>query len=87
MLEALKDASATAFRMPPGVRLYRVNPSSGLPAGADGRAIYEAYKPGTEPGKNRNFGLQRMPGEERTSERGQGMRLPSAPAGGTGGLY
>src|SRR5262249_22763164 len=66
MMEALKDAPATAFRMPPGMRLYRVSPSTGLPAAAGAPAMYEAYKPGTEPGKNRNLGLQGVPGAERT---------------------
>ena len=27
-------------------------------------AIYEAYKPGTEPGHNRNLGLQHVPDED-----------------------
>src|SRR5713101_8116555 len=62
MIAALKDAPATAFRTPPGMRLYRVNPSSGLLT-AGGSAIYEAYTPGTEPGTNRNMGLQGAPGE------------------------
>ena len=37
MIAALKDAPATAFRTPPGMRLYRVSAATGLPAGA-GRA-------------------------------------------------
>jgi penicillin-binding protein 1A len=51
MIAALKDAPATAFRTPPGLRLYRVSAATGLPAGAKDAAIYEAYKPGTEPGQ------------------------------------
>jgi penicillin-binding protein 1A len=91
MIAALKDAPATAFRTPPGMRLYRVNPSNDTTAAAGGSAIYEAYKPGTEPGTNRNLGLQnvrsetpiRSPSDEMlTRERGSG-----APATGTGGLY
>ena len=58
MIAALKDAPATAFRTPPGMRLYRVSAATGLPAGAGEPAIYEAYKPGTEPGKNRDRGLR-----------------------------
>ncbi len=34
MIAALKDAPATAFRTPPGMRLYRVSAATGLPAGA-----------------------------------------------------
>ena len=94
MIAALKDAPATAFRTPPGMRLYRVSAATGLPAGAGEPAIYEAYKPGTEPGKNRDLGLQNeeeMPiaatGE--TEDAAQPMPLPrrGTPASGTGGLY
>ena len=96
MIAALKDAPPTAFRTPPGMRLYRVSASTGLPAGAGENAIYEAYKPGTEPGQNRNLGLQREPGDDETpiasmggSESGEAVRPPvrGAPASGTGGLY
>jgi penicillin-binding protein 1A len=37
MIAALKDAPATAFRPPPGLRLYRVNPSTGVLAGREVR--------------------------------------------------
>jgi penicillin-binding protein 1A len=96
MIAALKDAPATAFRTPPGMRLYRVSASTGLPAGAGEAAIYEAYKPGTEPGQNRNLGLQREPGDDEMPiastgglEGGEAVRPPvrGAPASGTGGLY
>jgi penicillin-binding protein 1A len=97
MITALKDAPATAFRTPPGMRLYRVSAATGLPVGAGQPAIYEAYKPGTEPGQNRNLGLQRTPGEDdeempvaSTREpEGEARPLPmrGAPASGTGGLY
>jgi penicillin-binding protein 1A len=50
MIAALKDAPAKEFRTPPGLRLYRVSPTTGLPAGAGEPAIWEGYKPGTEPG-------------------------------------
>jgi membrane peptidoglycan carboxypeptidase len=55
MIAALKDAPATAFRTPPGMRLYRVNPSTGVSAAAGDSTIYEAYKSGTEPGTNRKL--------------------------------
>jgi penicillin-binding protein 1A len=96
MIAALKDAPATAFRTPPGMRLYRVSAATGLPAGAGEAAIYEAYKPGTEPGHNRNLGLQHVPDEDETpiastggTEAGETMPAPvrGAPASGTGGLY
>jgi len=94
---ALKDAPATAFRTPPAMRLYRVNPSTGLSAAAGGPAIYEAYKTGTEPGSNRSLGMQPVPGEEGVpvASRREEARDPTwttlpthtVPASGTGGLY
>jgi penicillin-binding protein 1A len=68
MIAALKDAPATAFRTPPGMRLYRVSAATGLPVGGKESAIYEAYKPGTEPGHNRNLGLRSKPREEEDEE-------------------
>ena len=51
MAEALADAPIVPFRVPPGVRLVRVDPATGQLASAGDRgAIFEAYRPGTEPG-------------------------------------
>jgi penicillin-binding protein 1A len=51
MQEALVGTPAIPFRIPPGVRLVRVDPQTGQPASqSDPRAIFEAFKPGTEPG-------------------------------------
>ncbi|MFM2130619.1 MAG: hypothetical protein RL477_2165 [Pseudomonadota bacterium] len=50
MEAALKDRPAIPFRIPPGIRLVRVNPETGLLArSGERRAILEAFKPGTEP--------------------------------------
>ncbi len=50
MYVALKDKPAIPFRIPPGIRLVRVEASTGLPARpGDKNVIYEAFKPGTEP--------------------------------------
>jgi penicillin-binding protein 1A len=50
MAEALKDVPAIPFRIPPGIRLVRVNPLTGLVARPGERdVIWEAFKPGTEP--------------------------------------
>ena len=97
MIAALKDAPATEFRTPPGMRLYRVSAATGLPAGAGEPAIYEAYKPGTEPGQNRHRVLQSAPGEDEmpvaasSQDEDEPTPLPArprgAPASGTGGLY
>ena len=97
MIAALKDAPATAFRTPPGMRLYRVSAVTGLPVGSGQPAIYEAYKPGTEPGHNRNLGLRHEPAEDEEEMPVASSREPEseprpmpmrgAPASGTGGLY
>ena len=86
MIAALKDSPATEFRTPSGLRMYRVNPGTGLPAAAGEPAIWEAYKPGTEPGKDRDRFLHGAPGEEVAGAAG-GLPVRAAPAGGTGGLY
>jgi penicillin-binding protein 1A len=90
MIAALKDAPPTEFRIPPGLKMYRVSVASGQPVGGGEPGIWEAYKPGTEPGKNRDFGLH-IPGQEVA---GDGSAVPvsdapmnNAPASGTGGLY
>jgi len=50
MTEALADQPATPFRVPPGVRLVRVDAETGLLPGPDtGTVILEAFLPGTEP--------------------------------------
>jgi penicillin-binding protein 1A len=51
MQMALKDKPATPFRVPPGIKLIRVNASSGTRAGSGegGNVILEAFKPGTTP--------------------------------------
>jgi penicillin-binding protein 1A len=50
MMEALKDKPATPFRVPPGIRLVRVDYYSGERASpGTGKVILEAFKPGTEP--------------------------------------
>jgi penicillin-binding protein 1A len=99
MIEALKDAPATNFRIPPGMRVYRVSAATGMPVGAGTEAIYEAYKPGTEPGQSRKVERQREPEEDEeempvasTAEEAS-VKAPAAlaprgtPASGTGGLY
>jgi penicillin-binding protein 1A len=50
MMEALKDKPATPFRVPPGIRLVRVDYMTGERAGPSSeKVILEAFKPGTEP--------------------------------------
>ncbi len=51
MIDALKDKPATPFRVPPGIRLVRVNYKTGqrVQPGEQGKIIWEAFRPGTEP--------------------------------------
>ncbi len=44
----LKDKPPTPFRVPPGIKLIRVNLASGQRAGGEG-GVLEAFKPGTAP--------------------------------------
>jgi penicillin-binding protein 1A len=47
---ALADKPATPFRIPPGIKLIRVNPSTGLRAQpGDPKSVLEAFKPDEEP--------------------------------------
>jgi penicillin-binding protein 1A len=50
MSAALKDKPAIPFRIPPGIRLVRVDATTGqLARPGEKNVIYEAFKPGTEP--------------------------------------
>ncbi len=50
MMMALKDKPAVPFRIPPGIKLVRINRKTGLRAAAgDKDTILEAFKPDTEP--------------------------------------
>ncbi|HVY56926.1 MAG TPA: penicillin-binding protein 1A [Xanthobacteraceae bacterium] len=47
---ALADKPAVPFRVPPGIKLIRIDPKTGMRAGpGTERAILEAFKPGTAP--------------------------------------
>ncbi|MBV8239633.1 MAG: penicillin-binding protein 1A [Hyphomicrobiales bacterium] len=53
MKVALADKPAVPFRVPPGIKLIRVDPRTGMRAGpGDQRVILEAFKPGTAPSDN-----------------------------------
>lgn len=50
MVTALEGTQPLPFRVPSGLRLVRVNPATGrLAEPGDTKAIWEAFKPGTEP--------------------------------------
>ncbi|WP_332118917.1 penicillin-binding protein 1A [Azorhizobium caulinodans] len=49
MKSALGDKPAVPFRVPPGIKLVRINPKTGLRAGPGEASILEGFKPGTAP--------------------------------------
>jgi penicillin-binding protein 1A len=82
MEAALEDQPATPFRVPPGVRLVRVDAETGLLPGPNtGVAILEAYLPGTEP-TQASTRQRLLPVDGRAAAPGP---APSAPQ--SGGLY
>jgi len=92
MAAALKDKPATAFRIPQGIRLVRVNAATGQPARpGDRTVIYEAFKPGTESNGDSvvvsGQGLGEPGAATMPAGAPGGGGSYSAPATGTGGLY
>ena len=94
MKAALADKAAAPFRVPPGIKLIRIDPKTGMRAGPDTpKAILEAFKPGTAPPDsysvigsgdgydNSNGGQPRAWGQGVSPESGRAVRS------GTGGLY
>ncbi|MGE3302816.1 MAG: penicillin-binding protein 1A [Hyphomonadaceae bacterium] len=56
---ALKDQPATPFRLPPGVRLVKIDYKTGLLPGPNTtETILEAFRPGTEPVRDTGGGQQ-----------------------------
>ncbi|MEK9970921.1 MAG: penicillin-binding protein, partial [Ferrovibrio sp.] len=89
MAEALQGKPNIQFRVPPGVRLVRVQAETGeLARPGDRNVILEAFRPGTEPqpGERSNV-LDGSMADERDSISGVGASAGSAPISGTGGLY
>lgn len=80
MEDATAGQAVPPFRIPPGVRMVRVDPRTGEPARPGGPAIWEAYRPGTEPT------ARSSPGEDRFDS-GIASDDPVAAPVGTGGLY
>jgi penicillin-binding protein 1A len=82
MMEALGGRAATPFRIPPGIRLVRVNAQTGVPETRRGRdVIIEAFKPGSEPTGERAV----LEGYDHSDDAGGAPRV--GPETGTGGLY
>ncbi|WP_051249359.1 penicillin-binding protein 1A [Inquilinus limosus] len=86
--EALKGKDVPPFRIPPGVNLVKIDRLTGQPAyGSGGDTIWEAFRPGTEPGTG--YALDRLDGTGGATDQGTtsfGDSVPEATTG-TGGLY
>jgi penicillin-binding protein 1A len=90
MAEALKGKPVIQFRVPPGVRLVRVQAETGeLARPGDRNVILEAFRPGTEPqpGERSSVLDGSMADPEIDSISGVGGSVGSTPISGTGGLY
>jgi penicillin-binding protein 1A len=93
MMTALKDKPAVAFRIPPGLRLVRVDPKTGQPAQPGARnVIYEAFKPGSELAAGGVVSGTESPDDTPLAVApvgpdGVAAPAPAVPASGTGGLY
>jgi penicillin-binding protein 1A len=88
---ALADKPGVPFRVPPGIKLIRVDLKSGVRAGpGTERAILEAFKPGTAPPDNYSV-VGYGSGEGGEPGRGWGVGVSPdadrAVRSGTGGLY
>ncbi len=80
MEAALEGKPGIPFRVPPGIRLVRVNATTGLPAApGDKRVILEAFKPGTEPSPGQGVGSV-IDGNALNA-------VADSPVAGPGGLY
>ena len=72
MKAALADKPDIPFRIPPGVRMVRVNPATGQPDFAASNGIWEAFIPGNEPGDS-DFVLSGAALAARLNERGESV--------------
>jgi penicillin-binding protein 1A len=91
MADALEGQPGIEFRIPPGIRLVRVNAATGrLAQPGDRNVIFEAFKPGTEPNGDNSVVVTGY-GESGDAGGGAIGGIPTvahpAPVSGTGGLY
>jgi len=98
MTDALKGKPAVGFRIPPGIRMVRVDLETGKLAEAGAaKFIWEAFKPGTEPSDQiidggedaQNLPPDATPLTNPTGDSGTGQPMPgpAAPSTSTNGLY
>ena len=83
MAAALEGKPNIPFRIPPGIRLVRVDPKTGRPAKlGDKNFIYEAFKPGEIPSEQEDV----IKGYD-CSQNNESCGGVNSPSTGTGGLY
>jgi penicillin-binding protein 1A len=88
MRVALADRPAVPFRVPTGIKLIRIDPRTGLRAGAGGTgAILEAFKPGTAPPDSYQLINPFDSAAAGGPRRGPSSETNRAIGTGTGGLY
>jgi penicillin-binding protein 1A len=88
MRVALADRPAVPFRVPTGIKLIRIDPRTGLRAGAgSGGAILEAFKPGTAPPDSYQLINPFDSAAAGGPRRGPSSESNRAIGTGTGGLY
>jgi penicillin-binding protein 1A len=85
---ALADKPGVPFAPPPGIKLIRVDPKTGLRAAPGQTAIYEAFKPGTGPSEAAPL-VSYGGGEDQQQQpyRVSPEAERAVRSGGTGGLY
>ena len=80
MKMALADKKPVPFRQPPGIKLVRVNPKTGLRvnAGEGGSSMMEAFKPTDEPDDPNSFlGYESSAGQTSSGGGGGGQPVKS----------
>ncbi|MGB0683759.1 MAG: penicillin-binding protein 1A [Magnetovibrionaceae bacterium] len=87
MAKALADQPGIPFRVPPGIRLVRVDAKTGRPAlPGDNNVILEAFRPGNQPtDQNVVEGIGSFGGQVQEGWAGNAVETPALQ--GTGGLY
>jgi penicillin-binding protein 1A len=90
MKMALAEKPSVPFRVPPGIKLVRINPATGMRAApGDQKVILEAFKPGTAPPDSYSvIGYSGNYGSDPNAPPGYGGGGGGGTVrGGTGGLY
>jgi penicillin-binding protein 1A len=83
---ALADKPPVPFRVPPGIKLIRVNAQTGMRAApGDTKVILEAFKPGTAPPDS--YSIVGSPTADADGRYGVTPEADRAVRSGTGGLY